>query len=308
MECIIENFEFDYNDIGNEINISAEEYDNIMQYPSMNGQDTVQNMYYKYPVSPKQIIAGAGNPPQVQPAAPCRGCQSKFQTAVQPEVQRTAQRAVQSTAQPTVQRSRQPTAQSKVQSRVQQSAQPTVQVRAQPTFEVVAPPEVHLTIPAGSHVARANYQNSAPTKSSCKQANTVKSNDQKSTQAKPTHHTNSAAQSTNPAVVRVKQPAPRVNAAKPASQNTAPAYVRSSGNYLYHPQAIILNAPASMPMNQQNPIMNNGQYYSQMMPPKYMIRPIYVRLVKPFQGNYMVKRMAMDPPTLSSPTHHATMQ
>lgn len=328
MECIIENFEFDYNDSGNEINISAEEFDNIMQFPSMNHQDNVENMYYKYPVSPKKIIAGAGNPPQVQQAAPCRACQSKVQTAVQPAGQRaaqqtaqravqpsaqravppTAQRTVQPKAQPTVQRSRQPTAQSKVQSRVQQSAQPTIQVRAQPTYEVVAPPAVHLTIPAKSHVTRENYHSSVPTKSSCNLANTVKSNDQESTQAKPIHNTISAAQSTNPATVRAKHPAPRANAAKPTSQNIAPAYVRSPGNYLYHPQAIILNAPKYMPMNQPEAIMNNGQYYSQMMPPKYMIRPIYVRLVNPFQGNYMVKRMAVNPPTLSSPTHHATMQ
>lgn len=112
--------------------------------------------------------------------------------------------------------------------------------------------------------------------------------DQKPAPTRQIPYTISAAQLTVPDPMQTKQKAPIVGAT-----------VKPQGNFVYHQRAIILN-PSSVP--------NSQPYYSQMTPQNYMVRPIYVRMMKPFQGNYLVNQMAVNQQSQLAQSRRATLQ
>lgn len=212
--CIIENFEFEYDDIGNDIDATGKEYASRMHFPSMKAEKSMQNFYYKYPVSPRRMVATADN--------------------------------------------------------------------IQPTFQA------------------SNNQNSAHSKLAFHFVNPLDSS-AKST-AQTAHRTINVAQLTDQKLAQTKQ------AAKLDDPNAARSFMRPQEDFPYHQQAIILNR-SSMPINQQKAIANSNSYYSPLTPQqKYMIRPIYVRLVKPFQGNFLADQMALNRQTEIPHTHHVTFE
>lgn len=102
---------------------------------------------------------------------------------------------------------------------------------------------------------------------------------------------------------RVVNPAQsNVHIDKDPAQTEHTVHIAAPNNFMNGQQAIIVN-PAPVPVNRPNV---NHAYYSQTTPRKYMIRPIYVRLVKPSQGNLVAGQMALNRPIVQ--THHATLQ
>lgn len=225
--CTLENFEFEYEDVGNSIDGSANANANRGHYPSTNGENSVPTAYYKYPH--KHIIATVDNTQHAQP----RVCTAD-----------------------------------------------------------AAKPNVQNSVPAAVTVLRV--------------VNMAKPIAQKPAPANSTPQATSTAQPTAPAApMKAKQTAPAAaHAARPVYQNVATANINAAGNYLYHPRAIILN-PASLPNAHTRPeAIARHAYYGQMTPQNYMVRPIYVRLVKPFHGNYLLNQMALNRPQIS----HVTLE
>lgn len=102
------------------------------------------------------------------------------------------------------------------------------------------------------------------------------------------------------------QTKPAAIAGKPDVRHQVNAFIRSPEDFLYHQQGIVLN-PSSVPINRPEAALNHA-YYNQVTPEKYMIRPIYVRLLETYPGKFMVDQMALNRETQIAHTHHATLQ
>lgn len=218
--CIIENFEFEYDDIGNDVDGTGKEYASRMHFPSMTADNSMENSYYKFPLSRRPTI--------------------------------------------------------------------TIADTIHPTHQSYQP----------SNAAKQGRRNVAPPKFAFHFVNSARPSDQSTAQAKKTSHTISAAQMTkNP--TQTKQVA---NIAELDPSNVAHSFIREpQQNYPYHQRTISMNpSPEGI---------TSRSYYSPVThQPNYMVRPIYVRLVKPMQGNFLVDQMALNRQTEIPHTHHATLQ
>lgn len=146
-----------------------------------------------------------------------------------------------------------------------------------------------------SRAPKSNEQDSAHAKLV---SNTAKSIGQWTAQPKQTLHANTAVQLNDQHSLQTKQ-------VKPDDRHKVNTFIASPEEYLYHHQPIVLN-PSSVP-HRPEAILNHA-YYNQVTPEKYMIRPIYVRLVETFPGKFMVDQMALNRETQIPHTHHATLQ
>lgn len=195
--CVIENFEFEYDDIGNSIDAAGNQYAESMHFPSTNVENPVQNYYYKYPVTPRTTSATMQHIQHTRPTV-CKQCTSN----------------------------------AAVYTSVVEPARPKL------TYHVVNPAQANV------HIDKRPAQ---------------------------TEHT---------------------------------VHVAPPNNFISRQQAIIVN-PAPVSVNRPNV---NHAYYSQMTPNKYMVRPIYVRLVKPSQGKLVASQMALNRLSPVVQTHHATLR
>lgn len=153
----------------------------------------------------------------------------------------------------------------------------------QPTFHTPKAPRMNEQDPAHAKLA----------------SNTAKPIEQSTTQAKQTLHANTAVQFNNHHSSQTK----KVQSDDRHKGNT---FIASPEKYLYHQQPIVLN-PSSVP-NRPEAIVNHASYYNPVTPEKYMIRPIYVRLVEKYPGKFMIDQMALNRGTQIPHTHHATLQ
>lgn len=197
--CVIENFEFEYDDIGNDIAASGRQYAESMHFPSTNVDNPVPNYYYKYPVTPRTTSLTMERIQHTRPT-PCKQC--------------TSNAAVYATS---------------------AAVEP---VRPKLTYHVVNP---------------------------------VQSN---------------------------------VHMDKDPERTAQTVHIAAPNSFLNRQQAIIVN-PA--PVSVSRPNVNHA-YYSKTTPQKYTVRPIYVRLVKPSQGNLVAGQVAFKRLTPMVRTHHATLQ
>lgn len=216
--CIIENFEFEYDDIGNDIDGTGKEYASRMHFPSMAAENSMGNLYYKFPLSPRPTITIADN--------------------------------------------------------------------IHPTHQSYQP----------SNAAKPVNQNVVPQKFAFHFVNSARPSEQNTVQAKQTV---SVAQMTNQNPPQTERMA---NTATLDSSNVAYSFIREpQKNGPYHQQSIIMDPSPEA-------IASHSYYSPVTHQPNYMVRPIYVRLVKPLQGNFLVDQMALNRQTQIPHTHHATLQ
>lgn len=154
-----------------------------------------------------------------------------------------------------------------------------------------------------SKAPKSNKPDSAHAKLESHSVNTAKTIDLRTAQAEQTRYTNDAVQLNDQYLSLAK---PAAIAGKPDVRHQVNAFIRSPEDFLYHQQAIVLN-PSSVPINRPEAALNHA-YYNQVNPEKYMIRPIYVRLVETYPGKFMVDQMALNRETQIPHTHHATLQ
>lgn len=170
---------------------------------------------------------------------------------------------------------------------------------------------VHHHRPAAIHAlqqAETNNQNLVQTNLAYQMINTAESTAQHPAQAKQqTFHTVSEIKSIDQDMADTKPALHAVdNAEKAVNQNRAYSFIRSLEDMQYRQKPITLNSPL-IPANRPEAIINNA-YYSHLTPEKYMIRPIYVRLVKPEQNNVPIDQIELNRQTHIPNTLHATMQ
>lgn len=95
------------------------------------------------------------------------------------------------------------------------------------------------------------------------------------------------------AAANMPQPTQTINVANTNDQNPDHTFTKPPENqFVYQTPAIYLN-PSSVPMNRPETVSNH-EYYRQLASPKYTARPIYVRVLKPFQQNVLVDRRALN--------------
>lgn len=257
--CAIENFEFQYDDLRNNIDALADEYDDRADYSMFDPTDPMESVYYNYPSTRKHVIAVPDNTQHMK---------ETDNSQLQRE-----------TVQPTFQ----VVPSSSRQSSVRMVDQPT----GHRTFHLTTQPRVHLVAQPSS---QSNNQSSVATKV----VYTTNASSQKAARVKQRLPTNHASLST-----KTKQTAPKVAVSQSIGQTVDSSYGRNAGPY--HSQRVMMSPPSI-------PGAGSTDYYNQVASQRYMLRPIYVRLVKPLEKNYPAKRMTRNHSLLLSRTHHATMQ